>query len=88
MAIVGYVVLTVSDKECFIVCRDVVRDEYESDGSDAGDGDLPRPYTRAELEAKVMNTVRKRESVARRDGFKYDLSIAREKVQKQKDSRK
>nr|KAG5696204.1 hypothetical protein BaRGS_021689 [Batillaria attramentaria] len=58
-------------------------DEYESDGSEASE-DETRPFTRNELQAKVMKTVQKRESAARREGFKYDLSNAREKAQKQK----
>ena len=60
-----------------------VRDEYESDGSEASE-DETRPFTRNELQAKVMKTVQKRESAARKEGFKYDLSNAREKAQKQK----
>lgn len=59
------------------------RDEYESDGSEASE-DETRPFTRNELQAKVMKTVQKRESAARKEGFKYDLSNAREKAQKQK----
>jgi hypothetical protein len=43
-----------------------------------------RPFTRGELQQKVMKTVQKRESAARKEGFKYDLSGAREKAQKQK----
>ena len=58
-------------------------DEYESDASEASDDDM-RPFTRGELQQKVMKTVQKRESAARKEGFKYDLSGAREK-QKQKD---
>lgn len=65
-----------------------VGDEYESDGSE-GSEDESRPFTRHELENKVMKTVQKRESAARREGFKYDLSNAREKAQKkQKDGKK
>ena len=59
------------------------RDEYESEGSEASDDD-GRPFTRTELQAKVMKTVRKRESAARREGFRYDLSDAREKAKKDK----
>lgn len=65
-----------------------VGDEYESDGSEGGE-DESRPFTRHELENKVMKTVQKRESAARREGFKYDLSNARDKAQKkQKDGKK
>jgi len=49
-----------------------VGDEYESDGSEASE-DETRPFTRNELQAKVMKTVQKRESAARKEGFKYDL---------------
>ena len=57
------------------------RDEYESEASEASD-DESRPFTRTELQSKVMKTVKKRESAARREGFKYDLSNAREKASK------
>lgn len=46
--------------------------------------DEARPMTRSELENKVLKTVRKRESAMRREGFRYDLSNAREKTQKKK----
>lgn len=59
-----------------------VGDEYESEASD--DGEDERPFTRNELQTKVMKTVKKRESAMRREGFKYDLSNAREKTQKKK----
>ncbi|XP_074654306.1 outer dynein arm-docking complex subunit 1-like [Tubulanus polymorphus] len=65
-----------------------VGDEYESEASDASDDD--RPFTRNELQVKVIKTVRKRESAAKKEGFKYDLSNAREKAaqkQKKKDDR-
>ena len=55
-------------------------DEYESEDSEASDDD--RPLTRVELTNKVMKSVKKRESAMRRDGFKYDLSDAREKAKK------
>ncbi|XP_076452028.1 outer dynein arm-docking complex subunit 1-like [Babylonia areolata] len=66
-----------------------VGDEFESDGSEASEDEM-RPFTRTELQAKVMKTVQKRESAARKEGFKYDLSNAREKAQKhkQKDGKK
>ncbi|ESO88792.1 hypothetical protein LOTGIDRAFT_218971 [Lottia gigantea] len=65
-----------------------VGDEYESDGSEGSD-DETRPFTRSELQNKVMKTVHKREIAAKKDIDKYDLSNAREKTQKQKkDSKK
>ncbi|XP_050412096.1 coiled-coil domain-containing protein 63 [Patella vulgata] len=66
-----------------------VGDEYESDGSEGSDEET-RPFTRMELQNKVMKTVHKRESAAKKDIDKYDLSNAREKAQKQqkKDSKK
>ncbi|XP_067659008.1 coiled-coil domain-containing protein 63-like [Haliotis asinina] len=66
-----------------------VGDEYESEGSEADDDEM-RPLTRAELQDRVMKSVRKRESAARKEGFRYDLSNAREKAQKQqkKDGKK
>ena len=69
----------------FIICSD----EYESEGSD-GDDDEARPFTRNELQAKVLKTVEKRETAAKKEGFKYDLSGAREKTQKnqKKDGKK
>lgn len=67
----------------FPIYPPAVGDEYESDGSEASEDEM-RPFTRGELEAKVMKTVQKRESAARREGFKYDLSNAREKTQKNK----
>ncbi|XP_063410903.1 outer dynein arm-docking complex subunit 1-like [Mytilus trossulus] len=64
-----------------------VGDEYDSEGSDASE-DEARPFTRAELQSRVMKTVRKRESAAKKDAHKYDLSNAREKTQKSKKSNK
>ncbi|XP_048249157.1 coiled-coil domain-containing protein 63-like [Haliotis cracherodii] len=66
-----------------------VGDEYESEGSEADDDEM-RPLTRVELQDRVMKSVRKRESAAKKEGFKYDLSNAREKAQKQqkKDGKK
>lgn len=61
----------------------IFSDEYESEGTDTSDEES-HPFTRAELQNKVMKTVKRRESAIRRDGFKYDLSNAREKTQKQK----
>ena len=55
-------------------------DEYESEDSEASEDD--RPLTRVELTNKVMKSVKKRESAMRREGFKYDLSDAREKAKK------
>jgi len=46
--------------------------------------DDARPMTRSELQHKVLKTVRKRESAMRKEGFRYDLSNAREKTQKKK----
>ena len=57
------------------------RDEYESEGSDISE-DENRPYTHNELLTKAMKSVRKRESAARKEGFRYDLSDAREKAKK------
>lgn len=62
------------------------RDEYDSEGSEASD-DEARPLTRNELQNKVMKTVRKRESAAKKDGFKYDLSNAREMQKNKKDKK-
>lgn len=50
-----------------------VGDEYDSDGSEASEDDA-RPMTRNELQKKVMKTVKKRESAARKEGFRYDLT--------------
>ena len=61
-------------------------DEYDSDGSDGSDPES-RPFTRNELINKAMKSVKKRESAARKEGFKYDLSDAREKTKK-KDKKK
>ncbi|KAK3087593.1 hypothetical protein FSP39_007948 [Pinctada imbricata] len=63
-----------------------VGDEYESEGSDGSD-DEARPLTRNELQNKVMKTVKKRESAAKKEGFKYDLSNAREKTKQKKDKK-
>jgi hypothetical protein len=51
----------------------IYRDEYESDGSEGSEDDA-RPLTRNELQRKVMKTVKKRESAARKEGFRYDLT--------------
>lgn len=58
-----------------------VGDEYDSNGSNESD-DESRPLTRGELTTKAMKSVRKRESAMRREGFRYDLSDAREKAKK------
>lgn len=62
-------------------------DEYDSEGSEGSD-DEARPLTRTELQSRVMKTVRKRESAAKKDVNKYDLSNAREKTQKSKKDKK
>ena len=62
-------------------------DEYDSEGSEGSD-DEARPLTRTELQSRVMKTVRKRESAAKKDVYKYDLSNAREKTQKSKKDKK
>lgn len=68
---------------CFVFgCRD----EYDSEGSEVSD-DEARPLTRNELQNKVMKTVRKRESAAKKDGYKYDLSNAREMQKNKKDKK-
>lgn len=64
-----------------------VGDEYDSEGSEGSD-DEARPLTRTELQSRVMKTVRKRESAAKKDVNKYDLSNAREKTQKSKKDKK
>jgi len=56
------------------------RDEYESDGSDGSDDD--KPLTQTELFAKAMKSVKKREAAAKKEGFQYDLSDARERTKK------
>ncbi|XP_013064556.2 coiled-coil domain-containing protein 63-like [Biomphalaria glabrata] len=63
-----------------------VGDEYESEVSDEEE-DEARPYTRNELQNKVLKTVKKREKAAIGDGFKYDLTT-REKTQKKKEGKK
>jgi len=57
-----------------------VGDEYESDGSDGSDDD--KPLTQTELFAKAMKSVKKREAAAKKEGFQYDLSDARERTKK------
>lgn len=63
------------------------RDEYESEASEEEE-DEARPLTRSELQNKVIKTVKKRETAAMKEGFKYDLTGAREKAQKKKDGKK
>ncbi|RUS82977.1 hypothetical protein EGW08_009262 [Elysia chlorotica] len=64
-----------------------VGDEYESEASEDEDEEA-RPFTRNELQNKVLKTVKKREVAAMKEGFKYDLSGAREKAHKKKDGKK
>ncbi|XP_059141450.1 coiled-coil domain-containing protein 63-like [Physella acuta] len=64
-----------------------VGDEYESEASEEEE-DEARPLTRSELQNKVIKTVKKRETAAMKEGFKYDLTGAREKAQKKKDVKK
>lgn len=61
-------------------------DEYDSDGSEASEDDA-RPMTRNELQKRVMKTVKKRESAARKEGFRYDLTTNREKSKGKKDKK-
>lgn len=63
-----------------------VGDEYDSDGSEASEDDA-RPMTRNELQKRVMKTVKKRESAARKEGFRYDLTTNREKSKGKKDKK-
>lgn len=72
----------VADMFCLSVCRD----EYDSEGSEASDDDA-RPLTRNELQNKVMKTVRKRESAAKKDSYKYDLPNARDMQKNKKDKK-
>ncbi|KAK3594432.1 hypothetical protein CHS0354_000254 [Potamilus streckersoni] len=69
----------------FPVIPPTVGDEYESEASEASD-DEARPMTRNELQQKVMKTVRKRESAAKKEGFRYDL--AQSKASKNKKDKK
>lgn len=62
------------------------RDEYDTDDSAQSDDDS-RPMTRNELVNKAMKSVKKRETAMKKEGFKYDLSDAREKTKK-KDGKK
>lgn len=58
-------------------------DEYDSDqGSEMSDDDN-RPLTQNELKQKIMKGVLKREEAAKKKGFQYDLSGAKELKQKQ-----
>lgn len=58
-------------------------DEYDSDqGSEMSDEDN-RPLTQNELKQKIMKGVLKREEAAKKKGFQYDLSGAKELKQKQ-----
>ncbi|KAF6036165.1 CCDC114 [Bugula neritina] len=60
-----------------------VGDDLDSEPDEVSEDDA-RPMTRSELQHKVLKTVRKRESAMRKEGFRYDLSNAREKTQKKK----
>jgi len=73
----------------FPVLPPAVGDEYESEGSEGDDEDA-RPFTRNELQQKVLKTVEKRETAAKKEGFKYDLSGARDNQKKsqKKDGKK
>lgn len=64
-----------------------VGDEYDSEGSELSDDDN-RPFTRNELIHKAMRSVRKREHDMKKEGFRYDLSDAKEKARKKDKSRK
>lgn len=65
----------------FPILPPAVGDEYESEGSE-GEEDEARPFTRNELQAKVLKTVEKRETAAKKEGFKYDLSTRETKKDK------
>lgn len=62
-----------------------VGDDYDSGASDE---DESRPFTTQELLQKVMNTVKKKEAAAKKEGFRYDLSEATNKGNKNKKGKK
>jgi len=70
-----------------IIQPPVVGDEYDSDGSDASEDADTLPMTRGQLLQRAMKSVKKREAAAKKQGFQYDLSDARDKSKK-KDKKK
>merc|ERR1719422_95210 len=71
----------------FPILPPAVGDEYESEGSE-GEDDEARPFTRGELQQRVLKTVEKRETAAKKEGFKYDLTVTKSKDQKKQGGRK
>ncbi|RNA23301.1 hypothetical protein BpHYR1_042404 [Brachionus plicatilis] len=56
-------------------------DGYENLGDGEGD-DLSKPLTRAELQNRVMDGVRKKEQEASKDGFQFELAAQKSKAKK------
>lgn len=56
------------------------RDGYENLGD--GDEDLSKPLTRAELQNRVMDGVKKKELEASKDGFQFELTAQKSKAKK------
>lgn len=56
------------------------RDGYENLGD--GEEDLSKPLTRAELQNRVMDGVKKKELEASKDGFQFELAAQKSKAKK------
>ena len=57
-------------------------DDYDSDTSEPDDD--TRPKTRAELENMALKSVKKRETTAKKDGYRYDPTDTKDKKKKDK----
>ena len=62
-------------------------DGYEL-GADSDLDDANKPLTRAELQARLLEGVKKKEIEASKDGFQYDLEKVKEKASQNKKSKK
>ncbi|CAF0873246.1 unnamed protein product [Brachionus calyciflorus] len=60
----------------------VLSDGYENLGGDGELDDLSKPLTRAELQNRVMEGVKKKETEAAKDGYQFDLAPQKNKTKK------
>lgn len=61
--------------QVFNIMAPTIGDEYDSENDSASD--MERPFTRNELQNRVIKSVKKRESASRKEGFRYDLTVSK-----------
>lgn len=67
----------------------IFRDGYETAGAESDTDDTAKPLTRAELQNRVMDGVKKKEFEAQKEASQFDIEKSKEKTtQKQKQKQK